>query len=76
MHSVSVDVPPCPELSPWWLVSAGSIIAALCAAVGKLYRDNAALRAAAVEREAAIEADHKRDLRRVIWGPTDPPKRK
>jgi hypothetical protein len=61
--------------SPWWLVAAGSIIAALSAAVGKLYRDNAALRAAADEREAAIEADHKRDLRRVIWGPTDPPKK-
>lgn len=73
MHSGSVRV----EVSdsPWWLAAAGTIIAALVGAVGKLYRDNVALRADAAAREERIEFEHKRDLRRVIWGPTDPPKK-
>ena len=60
---------------PWWLVSASAIIAALSAAVGKLYRDNAALRKEADERAERMSVEHNRDLRRVLWGPTDPPKK-
>jgi hypothetical protein len=63
-------------MEPWWLAVAGSIIAGLVAAVGKLWADNVALRRDAAARNDLLEADHKRDLRRVIWGPTDPPKKR
>jgi hypothetical protein len=73
-------MPPCPEASPWWLVAAGTIVAALVGAIGKLWAElafaraaNASLIAEAEARNDLLEADHKRDLRRVIWGPTDPP---
>jgi hypothetical protein len=61
--------------SPWWLVAAGTIISALCTAIGKLWSDNQQLRREADARTERLEVDHKRDLRRVIWGPTNPPKK-
>lgn len=71
-----------PSESPWWLVAAASIIAGLVAAIARLWSElqvvraqNAVLRAEADARNDLLEADHKRDLRRVIWGPTDPPKK-
>jgi hypothetical protein len=61
---------------------ASAIVAALCAAVGKLWLENVTLRKeAATERERAqaleetINHEHKRDLRWVLGMPTslDPP---
>ena len=63
------------DASPWWLVVAGAIVSGLCGAVGKLWAENKALKREADERSERIELDHKRDLRRVIWGPTNPPKK-
>jgi type II secretory pathway pseudopilin PulG len=63
---------------------ASAIVAALCAAVGKLWLENVTLRKeAATEREraqaleATINHEHKRDLRWVLGIPTslDPPPR-
>jgi hypothetical protein len=62
--------------SPWWLAVAGVICSAMAGAIGKLWSDNQQLRREANERTERLEVDHKRDLRRVIWGPTDPPKKR
>jgi hypothetical protein len=48
----------------------------MAGAIGKLWADNQQLRREANERTERLEVDHKRDLRRVIWGPTDPPKKR
>jgi hypothetical protein len=66
------------------LALAGTVVAALCAAIGKLWADNVALRKeAAAERARAQEIEertnreHKRDLRWTLGMPTslDPPPR-
>jgi hypothetical protein len=63
------------SVSPWWLAIAGAIVTGLVGAIGKLWTDNVSLRREAAARSEREQGEHKRDLRRVIWGPTDPPKK-
>jgi heme exporter protein D len=73
------------DASPWWLALAIAIVAGLVAAIGKLWTEIAALRREAdarSEREQATadarserqQGEHRRDLRRMVWGPSDAPK--
>jgi hypothetical protein len=57
------------------------IATTLVAAIGKLWTENVTLRREAAAHQALDDArnereqaEHRRDLRRMVWGPTDPPK--